>query len=137
MKSKINQQNKIKSHLLYAYFLAFQGLISCTLHSDQNPPTDKSSAAQIASERKALIQSLESLHAHAFELEAYMDTTRQNLENGASWDEEHQEIKDRFELLQRAFEATQQQLQTYKINLKIQTESSKNPEVQPQDSHSE
>lgn len=131
MKSKIKQQNKIKSIVLYAYFLAFQGLISCTLPSTQTPPQPESQAAQIAADRQALIQAFEQLHQQAFELESYMDTARINLQNGGQWRSEHAEILERFNALKTELENTRAQLGTHKHNLKVLKAPSSNAEVQP------
>ena len=114
---------KLNNNPLYAILLYFPISIGCSLPSSQLPPTPDSQAQTIQKEYQNLRESFETLQARSFELEAYMDTARQNLENGNEWPEEKAEIQKRFDLLEEELQNTATRLEELKHSLAIQDEA--------------
>ena len=110
---------------------------SCTFKSHESPPTQTSQAAQIDVDRQALIRAFQEMNDAAFELEAYMDTARTNLKDGAEWSEEHAEMESRFQTLKKAFDHTKAILEQHKSNIKVLKAPSENLEALPQPAHNE
>ena len=108
---------------------------SCTFKSHESPPTQTSQAAQIDADRQALIRAFQEMNDAAFELEAYMDTARANLNDGALWSEEHAAIEGRFQTLKMAFDNTKAIFEQHKSNIKVFKVPPENLEVLPKPAH--
>jgi hypothetical protein len=116
-------QKRIKNILLYALICIFQPLFSCSFPSSQYPPTPDSSAAEIEQEVEQLLIEMELLHAQVFELESYMDTARDNIHNGLTWEEEHGQIKMKYDALQLQHRVYADHLEILLSKLKVPSEN--------------
>lgn len=121
-------QKRIKNILLYALICIFQPLFSCAFPSSQHPPTPNSRAEEIEQEVEQLLIEMELLHTQVFELESYMDTARNNIQNGLTWKEEHSQIKMKYDALQLQHRVYADHLEILLSKLKVPSKNEQDSE---------